>query len=182
MSFDIKGNTLRPADPRKEPLDVPVRRDAIDRIEARSCRAGNVKIVVKTKREMVRRDARLERCEHKDLAARIDFENASASVADIEIALMIEGDAGRDSHSFRIQLRAPCPVHSIYVSFVSAGYEQVAVQIERQTSGIHDVRHEGGQCAFRRDLVERNGRFLAAPSAVGRVDVAITVDGGIGDW
>ena len=43
------------------------------------------------------------RGEDEDLAVAPDLEDGSAAVADVEIALAVEGDAGGDSHAFGVR-------------------------------------------------------------------------------
>ena len=66
---------------------------------AGSGRAGHVQVAARMKRQVIRRDRRLHRGEHKNFAARADFENRSAAVADVKILV-----AGRT----RCPWRRPC--------------------------------------------------------------------------
>ena len=55
---------------------------------------------------MIGRERRLQRGKNKNLAARADFENRAAAVADIEIFRVVERNPRRDAHSFNPLLRA----------------------------------------------------------------------------
>src|SRR5215510_14200586 len=91
---------------------------------------------------MVCGDTRFERREDKNLLAGADFENASTAVADIQIAVMIEGDSRRNTHAFREQFCTSCAIDTIDVAFVPARDEQLAGQAERKTRCVHDVGYK----------------------------------------
>src|SRR6185436_16182844 len=101
MTFDIEGDALWTAQPCEKLFHFAGRRNPIDRIETRRRGAVHIKIIIETERQMIGGDTRLEGREHKNLFARADFENASAAVADIQIAFLVERNARSDAHSFR---------------------------------------------------------------------------------
>src|SRR5262245_26950960 len=123
VALDIKGDPLWTSEAREKPIYFAARRDAINRIEARRCRASDVQIIVETKRQMVGRDTRLQRRKDKDFFAWADFENAPAAVPNVEISIVVECDTGRDAHSLGEEFSAPGPIHAVDVSVVPARNE-----------------------------------------------------------
>ena len=56
---------------------------------------------------MISRDGRLQRGEHVNLTRAADLEDGAAAIADIEILVRIERDAGGDAHAFHIDRAVP---------------------------------------------------------------------------
>jgi hypothetical protein len=130
---------------------------------------------------VIRSDAGFERREHEDLFIGADFENATATVPDVEIAVVIEDNAGRDTHAFSKQLRSSGTIDPVDVPFISARDEQFAGKAEGQPGGIHDVRYKRRDRTLWRNLVDRHRSLLSTTSTVGCIDVPAGVDCGIRD-
>ena len=71
-------------------------------IEARRRGTGHIQVVVRSEREMIRRDRRLDRGKHVDLALLADLEDRPAAIADVQVVFAIECEAGADSHALDI--------------------------------------------------------------------------------
>ncbi len=110
-----------------------------------------------------------------------DLENRAAAVADKKIADGIERDSGCGAHAFDPKLRAAVGRDPMDRAVIAAGDVEIPFAIERQARGIHQFGDERLYCIVRRDFVERDGNFLSALAAVGDVDVAFDVHGGIRD-
>src|SRR5438552_18941000 len=147
MAVNIESDALRPAETREEPVHFAAWGNAVNGIEARCRWTVDVKIIVEAERQMVGRDTRLECRKYEDFFFGIDLEDASATVADVEVAIAIERNAGGNTHPFRIQLRASGLVHSIHIAFIPARDEQFARQAEREPGGVHDVCDKRRHCA-----------------------------------
>ena len=111
VPFDVECQSLRTAQTCEESSDFAARRNPIDRIKARCRWSGDIKVVIETECQMVRRDARFERRENENLPARADLENAAASIADVQIAVTIERDAGGDAHAFDVRFGSAGRIH-----------------------------------------------------------------------
>src|SRR5262249_25274742 len=144
-------------------------------------RSGNVQIIVKTKRQMVCGDARFECCKDKDFFRSTDFENTAAAITYIKVAVMIESDAGGNTHALDEQFRMTGAIDPVDVSFESARGKQLSRQIEGQPGSIHDIRDEGRYRTLGSDFVDGYGRFLSASAAVCCVDISFGIDRGISD-
>ena len=62
---------------------------------------------------------------------------------------------------------------------VAAGDVEIAIAVERQAGGIHQLGDERLHRVVRRDFVERDGNFLPALAAEGDVDVSFGIHRGI---
>ena len=131
---------------------------------------------------MIRGERRLERGEDKNFAVGADFENRAAAIAHVEAAGFVEREAGGDAHAFDPLHGAAVGRNAVNRAVVAAGDEKVAVVVDREAGGIHQLGDERLHGVVRSDFVERDGNFLAALAAEGDVDVSFGVDGGIGDW
>src|ERR1019366_8965790 len=92
---------------------------------------------------MVGRNRRLQGGEHVDLPLPADFEDGAAAVADVQVALRIEDDAGGHAHAFHVNRAVARRRHAVDIAFVAAGGVQHVVLIDGQTAGVHQVTDEG---------------------------------------
>src|SRR5690349_11459467 len=153
--------------------------DPVDAVVARRRRAGNKKIARRAKREMVRRDGRLERGEDENFALRADLENRAASVAHVKAAVLIEREPSGYPHALNPLHRAPVGRDAVNRAVVAAGHKKMAFAIDGEPGGIcqfGDIRFDR---MVRRDLVKRNGHFLAALAAKRDVNVTARIHGGV---
>ena len=74
----------------------------MDAIEARRRGTGDVQMIVRTECQMISRDRRLDRGEDVDLALLADLEDRPAAIADVQVVLAIECQAGTDAHALDI--------------------------------------------------------------------------------
>src|SRR5262249_41014433 len=95
------------AKPAIKSLHVPIARNAMQRIETRRRRTRHVQIIVRTERQMIRCNRRLERGEHVNLTLAADLENRSAAIADVEISFLVEHDSRRAAHALHVRRKIP---------------------------------------------------------------------------
>src|SRR6266446_4610608 len=133
----VKSQSLRTAESAEENTDVAALRDAMHAVKTGCGRARHVQIAARMKCQVVCRDRRLHGREHKNLAARADFENRAAAVSDEKIAGLIECNARRDAHSFHPLLGAAVRRNAVDGAVVAAGNEKISFAIESQAAGIH---------------------------------------------
>ena len=178
----IEGEALRASEAAEENADFAAGSDFVDAVEARCGGAGDVQIARGTEREMVRGERRLERGEDENFAVGANFENRAAAIAHVEAAGFVEREAGGDAHAFDPLHGAAVGRNAVNRAVVAAGNEKVAVMVNCEAGGIHQLGDERLHRVIRSDFVERDGNFLAALAAEGDVDVSFGVDGGAGDW
>ena len=180
ISFAVKGQSLRPAQPAEEAADLALLIDAEDAVKTGSGRPGDEKFAGRAECQVVGGDGRLERSEDENLAVRADLENRAAAISDEKIADGVKRNARSDAHAFHPKLRTPVGGDAMNGSIVAAGNVQVALAVQSQPGGIHQFGDEGFYFVVRRDFIERDRHFLPAMAAVGDVNVAFDVHRGIG--
>src|SRR5215472_3847401 len=112
----IKGKPLRPAQAAIKNAHVAMRIDAVNRVEARRSGTGYIEMVIGAEGKVIRRDARLKRGVHKDLAVAPDLEDGSAAVADVKVLFAVEGNSGCDAHAFGVDAHRAVGRNPIYRS------------------------------------------------------------------
>ena len=90
VARNIDRHALRPSQAAMQDIDVTIPVDRVDRVVARRCWSGHVQRSIRTKRQVIRCDARLQRRENEDLPVRCNLEDGPAAVADIEILVRVE--------------------------------------------------------------------------------------------
>src|SRR5260370_12793246 len=130
------------------------------------------------KRQMVRGERWLQRSKHKNLAARADFENRTAAVADVEIFRVIERDPGGDAHAFNPLLGAAFGRHAMDSAVMTARNEEIAGAIDSQSRRIDQRSNERLDAVIRRDSVKRNRNALPSRSAEGHINIPVGIDRG----
>src|SRR5690349_2863837 len=93
IALHIERQALRTAKAAIEDCSCSVRIDGIDGIEAGSRRSGDIEIAIRPEGKMIGRNAGLERREDEDLTVARDLENGAAAIANVQVLLMIKGDA-----------------------------------------------------------------------------------------
>src|SRR5580704_19251627 len=93
-SLNIEGQSLGTSQAGKEFVDLTAWRDAVDRVETGGCRPCNVQVIVETERHVIGGHARFERGVDEYFLVRADLENAAAAIADVQVTVVIEGNAG----------------------------------------------------------------------------------------
>src|SRR5580698_4481774 len=121
---------------------MPVRRNALDGIETRGIRAGNVETLVRSEGQVVRGDRWLDGGENVDLAFAADLEDGAAAVADVKKTLLVECEAGSDAHSFDINSEVPAGRDLIYHSVMTAGRIENSFGVHGEAGGVHQVGYE----------------------------------------
>ena len=82
---------------------MSVRIHFVDGVEAGGGRSSNVEVAGVVEGEMISCDAGLFGREDLNLAVPAVLEDRSAAVANVEAAILVEGDAGRDTHPFGVR-------------------------------------------------------------------------------
>src|SRR5208282_1392472 len=131
----VKRQTLRPSKPAEESRNIAALRDAVDAVVTRSRWPRDVEVAVRMKCQMIRGERRLNGRKNKNLAARTDFENGSAAVADIKIFCPVKRDSCGDTHAFDPLFRATLGRNAVNRAIVAAGNEKIPRAIQRQTAG-----------------------------------------------
>src|SRR5262249_32935794 len=175
----VESHTLGPAQTAIEHIDFAGVRYAVDGIEAGSGRATHIEITIGAECQMVGGDRRFDGGEDEDLALRADLGDRAAAIADVHVALVVEGETGSDTHAF--DPNRDCAVRSglVHDAVEAAGDVQHAIPIEGQAARVHQIVDEGLDVVIQIDLVDRDGHFLAARSAEGGKNIAEGVDGGV---
>src|SRR6267154_860636 len=89
------------------------------------------------KRQVIRGQGRLERCEDKNLAARTDLEYRAAAIPDVQIFRMVERDARRDAHTLNPLLGAAFRRDSMNGAVMAARDKQIAGPVHGQARWIN---------------------------------------------
>src|SRR5579862_1227256 len=178
----IEGEALRASEAAEENTYIAARSDFVDAVEAGRRRAGDIQIARGTEGEMIRGKRRLERGEDENFAVGTDFENRAAAIAYVEAAGSVEGESGGDAHAFDPLHGAAVGRDAVNGAIVAARNEKVAVVVDGEAGGVHQLGDERLHGVVRGDFIERDGNLLAALAAEGDVDVSFGVDGGAGDW
>ena len=137
--------------------------------------------------EMVGGDGGLERGEDEDLAGVVravgaDLEDGAGAVADEEIAVAVEGDAGGDAHAFGEGGDVVAfGRDAVDGAFGARAGVEIAVRAEGERGDVEEVAREGARLEVAADADDGDGRALAARAADHGEEVAVGVDGGVGD-
>jgi len=115
----------------------------------------------------------------RDLAA--DFEDGAGAVADVEIALVVEGDAGGDAEAFGVGGDLAGGGDAIDGAFGAGADVEVAEAIEGEAGGVEELADEGADLEVAVDGEDADGNLLATGAGEGGEDAAVGVDGGVGD-
>jgi hypothetical protein len=166
---------------------VAVAVDGVDGLVGGGGGAGDEECSGVVEGEMVGGDAGFERGVDEDLAAgavgvgAADLEDGAGAVADEEVAVAIEGDAGGDAHAFGVSGHGALGGDAIDGAFGAGAGVEVAVGTEGEAGGVHEVADEGANLEVALNLEDRHGNGLAARAGDGGVDVAVGIDRRVGD-
>ena len=112
--------------------------------------------------------------------ARGDLEDGSGAVADEEVAVAVEGDAGGDAHAFGVGGDGASGGDAIDGAFGAGAGVEVAVGAEGEAGGVEEIADERTDLEVALDSEDGDGDVLAAGAGDGGEDVAVGVDGGVG--
>src|SRR4051812_48577673 len=180
-AFGVEGEPLRTTEAAVEGFDGAVRVDTVDGVETGDGRARHVEVTAGTEGKMVRGDAGLERSVDKYLAVARNLEDGAAAVADIEVFVVVEGEAGGDAHALRVGAHGAVGRNPIDGAVGARGDVEVAGAIEGHTGGVHHLGDERRHLVIGVDLENGDRYLLSARAGEGGVDVAFAIDGGIRD-
>ena len=110
---------------------------------------------------MIRGDGRLDGGEDKDLALGADLKNRATAVADVHVALVVEGDACGHTHAFHPYRDVAVGSGLINNAVETAGDVQHAVPIKGHAARVHHVVDERLDGIVQIDYVNSDRYFLA---------------------
>ena len=177
----VKGHSLRASEAAIGDVDFATGVDTVNAVETGSGRPSNIEHLIRAHRQVVSRNRRFQRREDKDLTARADLENGSGAVPDVEILFFVERQSGGHAHSLGIDFDLTARADGIDRAVVAARDQQVPVPVENQAGGVDDIRNEGFYVEIQVDFEDGNRQLFTARPASGREDVAVRVDGGVGN-
>src|SRR4029077_7260667 len=172
----IKRQALWTPQPTIKHGNIAALRDAVHAIVTRSSRPGDVEVAARMKRQMIRGERRLQRGKHKNLAARADFENRAAAIADVKIFRVIKRNPGGDAHALNPLLGATLWSNAMDRAVVAAGNEKIAGAVDRQARWIDQRSDERLDAVVRRDFVKRNRNALSPRPAEGHINISVGID------
>src|SRR5579864_9451045 len=98
IAVRVEGQTLRPAQTFIKSAHRSVGIDLVDAVGG----AGDEQVALRIERQVVGRNADLQRGKDEDLLITRDLEDGAVAVADVETLFAVKGDARGDSHAFRV--------------------------------------------------------------------------------
>src|ERR1700722_10994873 len=110
------------------------------------------------------------------------LEDGAGTVADEEIAVAVEGDAGGDAHAFGVGGDGALGRDAVDGAFGAGAGVEVAFGVEGETGGVHQIADKGCDLEVARDFEDRDRGGLAAGAGERCEDVAVGIDCGIGYW
>ena len=143
VAVDIEGDALRPSQPAIELAHRAVGIDLVNGVEAGDGGTGDVEVPRGGERQVIGRDAGLERGKDVDLAVAGDLEDGSAAVADVEILFRIEGYTGGHAHALRVGCHRAVGRNAVHRAVVARGDVQVPGRVQRQAGGVHQFGNKG---------------------------------------
>src|SRR5438105_15266951 len=117
--------------------------DLVHTIETGGRWAGNQQVALRGERQVICRNAGLNRRKDKNLAILADFKNRATTISDVEVFLAIKGNPGRDSHAFGISRHGSVGGNPIYGAVEARRYIHLAGSIESDGGGIRHLGQEG---------------------------------------
>src|SRR4029077_1102353 len=144
-------------------------------------RAGDIKIAVWAKGEVIGRDADLQSRKDEDLLVARDFEDCAVAVANVKAFVTIKGDAGSDSHTFGVGGHGAIRGDPIHGAIVAGRDVHVSLAIEGDGCGIHQFRRQWLYGVIGIYFVDGDRNLLAAGTGEGSENVALGVEGRVAD-
>jgi hypothetical protein len=154
VAGDVEGHALGAAESLVEDGGLAVAVDGVDGLVAGGGGAGDEERALVVEGEVVGGDAGLERGVDEDLAvaqdpARAgralgpDLEDGAGAVADEEVAVAIEGDAGGDAHAFGVGGDGALGRDAVDGALGARAGVEVAVGVEGEAGGVEQLADEG---------------------------------------
>src|SRR6266436_974982 len=181
IALDIKSQTLRASQTAVEHRHSSMWVDFVNAVETGSAGAGDEHISLRTERDVIGGNARLQRGEDKNLPVASDLENGSAAVADVEILRGIEGNAGRDPHAFGLGRYGAVRRDFVHSLVMPRRNVHLAFAVESNRGGVHHFAEKRLDVVVRVDLEDRYRNFLPTGSRESYIEVALAIERGIGD-
>ena len=189
VAFNVERHALRTAEAGEEGRGVAVAVDGVDGLAGGGGGAGDEEGSGFVEGEVVGGYRGLQGGEDEDFAGfggvgGGDLEDGSGAVADEEVAVAVEGDAGGDAHAFGVGGDGAAGRDAVDGSVGSGAGVEVAFGVEGEAGWVEEVAEEGphGEVAGRRlgvDFKDGDGDLLAAGAGEGDEEVAVGVDGGV---
>jgi len=180
VAVNVEGHALRAAESLVEDRCAAVAVDGVNGLIGGRGGAGDEERVVCVEREVVGGDGGFECGEDEDLAVGVDLKDGARAVADVEVAVAIEGDAGGDAHALGIGGHGAFRGDSVDGSFCARAGVEVAIAVEREACGIHQIADEGDHLEVALDAEDRDWRGLSTRAGKRSEDLAVGVDYRIG--
>ena len=114
------------------------------------------------------------------LGGAVDLEDGAGAVADEEVAVAVEGDAGGDAHAFGVGGDGSLGGDAVDGAFGAGAGVEVALGVEGEAGGVEQVADEGCDLEVALDFEDGDGDWPGRGSRRGGEDVAVGVDGGVG--
>src|ERR1051326_6962117 len=181
VPFGVEGEALGTSESAVESGDGSVQVNAVDGVEAGSRGAGDEEVAVGSERQVIGGDTRLESGEDKNLAVAGNLEDGAAAIADVEVLVLVKGDAGGDAHALGVGRHGAVGRDLVHRPVVARGDVQLSGTIEGDGGGVHHLAEERTHGVVGLDAVDGDGNLLPARAGERGIDVAKRVDGGIGD-
>src|ERR1035441_5726945 len=177
----VEGHSLWVAETAVENVHLALAGDAVDAVVARSGGAGDVEVAIGAESQVVGRHGLLQGGEDEDLAIGTDLEDGSGAVADVEVLLAVEGQAGGDAHAFHEYRHVTGGGDLVDHAVVAAADVEHAGGVKGEAGRIHQFVEERLGVQVEIDFIDSHGHLLAAGPAEGGVDIAEGIDGRVGD-
>src|SRR5271165_6398387 len=130
---------------------------------------------------MIGRHTRLQHGEDEYLPVTPNLEDGPAAVPDVQVSLPVKRDAGRNTHAFCVGSRSTVLRHFVHRAVVARRDIQAARAVESQPSRVHHLVQKWRHVVVGVDAIDGHGDPLSSGAGEGDVNVALGVDGGIGN-
>src|SRR3954471_21002889 len=130
---------------------------------------------IAAEREVIGRDARLQRCEDERLPLAVDLEDGAAAIADVEIFVLVERKSGSNTHALDIGGHVPVRRDFINRTLVTRGDVHLSSAVECDRGCVHQISEKGSSRIVRADLVHGHGNLLSAWAGKSGEDVAVGI-------
>src|SRR4029077_16814346 len=130
---------------------------------------------------MIGSDAWLQGSEHEDLAVRSDPPDGPATIANVQIAGFIEGDACGNAHALSVSAQRAIRRHTVDGAVITRGNIKLSLGVKRHARGVHQLREKWLDVVIGINLINGDGDFLSTATRIGDVNVAVAINGRVRD-
>src|SRR6185503_9652506 len=147
--------------PAIERRDRSVRIDFVDCVKTRGGRSGHVQASIRSQRQVIGRDARLERRVNVNLPITRNLEDCPAAVSDEKVKVLVEGYAGCNAHPFGVGGDGTVLGDAVNRSIIARRNIKVAVSIQRKAGRVHHLDDVRPYVETRVNLEDGNRNLLS---------------------